>query len=343
MAGTGGALRAGRVIDAHSHMVPASAVGPAERGELWHGIQFGRSARGKIVSSVGGLSQEIPWPVPFETLPLRLAAMDERRVEVHVVSISPTMYWYNLDPANAASYARATNDDLAAAVAAAPDRLAALAYLPFPDVPAAVAELERAVTRLGFAGAMVGTHVNGTDWDDPALWPVLEAAESLGAALYVHPSRVRAAPVLSRFHFSNTIGNPLETTIALGSLIFGGAFDRFPRLRTCFAHGGGFAVIDGGRFDRGHAVRPEARRLERRPSEYLRLCWFDCITHGERALRYLIDEVGADRVVLGSDHPADMGEPRPVDFIEGCALLTGAERDLILRRNAAAFLTGKGA
>lgn len=336
------ASASGRVIDTHTHFVPKTALGPAERGELWMGIQFGRNARGKITSTVKGISQEIPWPTPIETPEMRLVSMTERRVDLHMISISPTLYWYAVDPAEACRFARTSNDDLAEMVALAPDRFIGLGYLPMQDTDGAIAELERCVTVHGMPGVMVGTNVNGTDWDDASLFPVLQAAERLGAVLYFHPARNRADPFLTRYHFTNLIGNPLETAIALGSLIFGGVFDRLPALKTCFAHAGGFGVLGVGRLDHGHEVRPEASGIQQLPSDYVRGCWFDTITHSERALRYIVDTVGADRVVLGSDYPADMGEPRPVDFIEGCASLTPQERSAILGGNAATLfgLTG---
>jgi len=322
------------IIDTHTHFVPKSALGPAERGELWHGIQFGRNARGKFTSTVGAVSQEIPWPTPLETPQMRLGSMDARRVDIHIVSISPTLYWYSVASEEARTFARLSNDDLAEMVAGAPDRFAGLGYLPLQDVTGAIEELERCVTVHGFAGVMIGTNVNGTDWDDASLFPLLEAAEAMGAVLYFHPARGRADPFLKRYHFSNLIGNPLETAVALGCLIFGGVFDRLPRLKTCFAHGGGYGVLGVGRLDHGHEVRPEATGILQLPSDYVRACWFDTITHSERTLRYLIDCVGTDKVVLGSDYPADMGEPHPVSFVEGCTSLTEAEKSAILSSNA---------
>lgn len=330
------------IIDTHTHFVPKSALGPAERGELWHGIQFGRNARGKLTSTVGAVSQEIPWPTPLETPRDRLASMAARRVDIHMVSISPTLYWYSVAPADARHFARLANDDLAEMVADAPRHFIGLGYLPLQHVDGAIAELERCVTHHGFPGVMIGTNVNGTDWDHESLFPVLAAAEALGAVVYFHPARGRADAFLGRYHFSNLIGNPLETAVALGCLIFGGVFDRLPALKTCFAHAGGYGVLGIGRLDHGHEVRPEATGLLKLPSDYVRACWFDTITHSARTLRYLIDVAGADKVVLGSDYPADMGEPQPVDFVEGCTTLTAAERSAILRGNAAR-LFGLGA
>jgi aminocarboxymuconate-semialdehyde decarboxylase len=328
-------------IDTHTHFMPPSALQPAMAGECWNGIRFGRNARGKITSSVGCISQEVPWPTPIETAEARVISMDERRVGVHMVSISPTMYWYGLDSADGRNLARASNDDLAAMVTGRPDRFVGLGYLPLQDVDGSVKELERCVRDLRMPGVMIGTNVNGEDWDSPALFPVLQAAEQIGAVVYFHPARGRADSWLTRYHLSNVIGNPLETAVALASLIFGGIFDRLPKLKTCFAHAGGYGVLGVGRMNHGHEVRPEASAIAKLPSDYVKACWFDIITHNERALRYLIDMVGAGQVVLGSDYPADMGEPRPVDWIESCSSLSASEKAAILAGNAARLFAQK--
>jgi aminocarboxymuconate-semialdehyde decarboxylase len=321
-------------IDTHTHFMPPSVLKPAMAGALWHGIQFGRNERGKITSSVGAITQEIPWPTPIETPDARTRSMDQRRVDVQMVSISPTMYWYGLNAPDGRHLARASNDDLAEMAATRPDRFVGLGYLPLQDVAGSVAELERCVRDLGMPGVMVGTNVNGQDWDSVDLFPVLRAAEQLGAAVYFHPARGRADAWLTRYHLWNVIGNPLETATALATMIFGGVFDRLPKLKTCFAHAGGYGVLGIGRMDHGHEVRPEATAITKLPSDYVRSCWFDTITHNPRALRYLIDTAGISQIVLGSDYPADMGEPRPTDWIESCVDLSSKEKAAILSGNA---------
>jgi aminocarboxymuconate-semialdehyde decarboxylase len=326
-----------RTIDTHTHFLPLSVVGPADRNELWHGIQFSRNALGRITSSVGDRSQEIPWPMPLETLGDRQKTMSERHVDRHILSMSPTMYWHRLGQEDGRAIARAVNDDLGKIVGETPDRFSGLGYLPLQDPAASVKELERCMGSLGLKGVMVCTHANGVDWDDPSLFPVLEAAAATGAVVYFHPSAGRANSWLKNYHLRNLIGNPLETTVALASLIFGGVYDKLPALKTCFSHAGGYGVLGVGRFDHGHEVRPEASAIAQLPSDYVRRIWVDTITHSERTLRYIVDTVGADRVVLGSDYPADMGEPRPVDFIESCDSLSDAEKTAILGANAAAL------
>ena len=333
--------RGPRTIDIHTHVIPRQLAESAERGEARHGITFGRDTNGRITGSVGPTTFAIAWPNPLEIPEERIRAMDEMRVDMHVLSLSPLMHWYELDAIAGVPMAKEANDDVADMLATDPDRFAGLAFLPLQDPAAAVAELERCVRDLGFVGVMVGSHVNGLDWDADELFPVLAAARDLGALVFVHPSHGRANTFLTRYHLRNLVGNPFETTVAVASLIFGGVLDRLPDLDICFAHGGGYACLGVGRFDHGGQVRDEAKGSSSLPSDYLRRLYFDTLVFSDRALSHLIDVVGADRVVLGSDYPADMGEPRPVDFIESHPDLTDEKRLLILGGNMERLLTAR--
>ena len=325
--------QAERVIDIHTHVVPRRLADSAQRGESRHGISFGRDTGGKITTSVGGVTVAIPWPTPLETAHDRVRSMDERRVDVHALSLSPVMHWHNLPAAEGIAMAREANDDVAEMVALYPSRFVGLGFLPLQDPAAAVEELERCMTGLAFMGIIVSTNVGGVDWDAPELFPVLQAARDLKALVFMHPARGRGDSFLTRYHLRNLIGNPLETTIAIASLIFGGVLDRLPELDMCFAHGGGYACLGIGRMDRGKHVRPEARDMALLPSQYLTGLYFDSLVHSHPALSHLLDVVGADRVVLGSDYPADMGEPFPVEFVESHPDLTPGQRRLILGGN----------
>jgi aminocarboxymuconate-semialdehyde decarboxylase len=267
--------------------------------------------------------------------------MDEMRVDVHVLSLSPLMHWYELDPNTGVPMAKEVNDDLAEMVASHPDRFAGLAFLALQDPAAAIEELERCIHDLGFLGMMVGSHVDGLDWDSEELFPVLAAARDLGALVFIHPAHGRANAFLTRYHLRNLIGNPFETTVAIASLIFGGVLDRLPDLDICFAHGGGYACLGADRLDRGSQVRAEAKGTSSLPSDYLRRLYFDTLVFSHRGLSNLIEVVGVDRVVLGSDYPADMGEPRPVDFIESHPDLTDDQRRLILGRTMERLLAAR--
>lgn len=329
----------GQVIDVHSHIVPMRLATAAQAGGVYHGIEFGRDAAGKVTSQVGHRPPfALPWPTPLETTEERISSMDAIGVDIHMLSLSPSMHWYSTAPGDAVALAEETNDDIAAIVAAHPDRFKGLAFLPLQDPSASVRELQRCVRDLGFSGALVGTNIDGLDWDAPELLPVLEAAQELGALVFVHPARGRANPFLTKYHLKNLIGNPLETTVALASLIFGGVLDRLPDLKLCFAHGGGYGCLGIARMDHGATVRAETQGIAKLPSDYLRLLYFDSLVHGHRTLDQIIDLAGIDRIVLGSDYPADMGEPNPVEFVRSHARLAEDDRWKILSVNLSSLL-----
>jgi aminocarboxymuconate-semialdehyde decarboxylase len=216
-----------------------------------------------------------------------------------------------------------------------PDRLAGLGTVPMQDIPAAIAEMERAVVKLGFKGVMIDDKVNGKTYDDPEFLPFFKAAEQMGAFILIHqayPTVVHQR--INRYHLPNSIGNLADRTITFASMVFGGVMDQCPDLKICLCHGGGYTCFAIGRMDRGWQVRAEARQfIQKPPSAYLRSFYYDCLTQSEPALRYLIDTVGADRVVMGTDWPADMGTDWPVSTLLEMDSLTQEEKDLILWKN----------
>jgi aminocarboxymuconate-semialdehyde decarboxylase len=300
----------------------------------WHGIRFEVNDKGQLVSTTPALRFALPWPNFRAPIEDRIAEMDRIQVDKQVISLTPTLWRHEVEARHAIGAAREVNDETAAIVREHADRFDGFAFLPLQDAEASVAELERAVRDLGLVGAAVSTHIAGEDWDSPRLYPVLEAAHQLGALIFVHPASVRARAMLDRYHLFNAIGNPLETTITIASLIFGGVIDRLPNLKLVFAHGGGYAVYAAGRFDHAYDVRLEARALiDSPPTDYLRTLHFDCLTHSALALRHLVDLVGVEHVVLGSDFPADMGYRDPVRWLEEAPLLDATEKQQILGGN----------
>jgi aminocarboxymuconate-semialdehyde decarboxylase len=337
------------VIDAHAHFIPRGAVRAAKTGEIWHGLRIEVAENSAVAvtrppanpkSDAERVFRRIP--AYFQTPDQRLVNMKAAGIDMQIVSMSPALFRYDLDSVAAVAFAREINDDLHALSTEWPDHFAGFGSLPMQDVDASVAELERCVRDLGLLGVIVDTHVNGADWDSPTLFPVLEAAEALGAVVFIHPGMQRVAKLWPRYHFRNLIGNPLETTVAVASLIFGGVLDRLPQSKMFFAHAGGFACANVGRFDHGHEVRQETKGgAAKFPSDYLKHLYFDTITHNETALRNVIDVAGISQVVLGTDFPADMGEDRPVEWVMSCDTLAAEEKDAILRRNAFPFLKTK--
>jgi aminocarboxymuconate-semialdehyde decarboxylase len=328
-------------IDFHAHVVPEPYLALARRGEV-PGVRLARSADGEVLEVVGGaetgpVAQRLPLLAVYHDPAARRAAMDAAGVDVHVISPVQFMYHYWLDPRPAADLARVVNDGIAAMVASEPRRFAAMGTLPLQDAAAAVAELHR-VHGLGFRAVEIGTHVGGAPLDAPALDPVYRAAEALGIAVFVHPYAPLGRDRIARYYLRNLLGNPFETAVAFSHLVFGGVVERFPRLRLCFAHGGGALPAVVGRLDRGHALEPACReRGARAPGEHLRRCWYDTITHDIAALEALVARVGPSQVLLGSDFPFDIGDPDPVGTVAKLSL-DEPSRAAILGGNAARLL-----
>jgi aminocarboxymuconate-semialdehyde decarboxylase len=321
------------VIDLHAHFVSPGFLEAIDREGAPHGASILRDG-GAPTMLVGGRPYG-PITRHFSETRPRVAEMDRVGVDLQVLSLCPPMvYWAGAELAR--RLARQFNDDLAAAVSERPDRLAGLATLPLQDVAASVEELERSVRRLGLKGAAIGSNVNGKDLDHPDFRPFFERAEALRALLFIHPIDVIGVERIRPYYLHNGLGNPFDTAVAAARLILGGVMDRFPRLQVCLAHAGGALPFLVGRLDRVARVREEARgRSRRRPSAYLRRFHYDTVIHHELALRYLVDLVGSDRVVVGSDYRFDMGCLDPVRTIREIRQLPKADRARILGGAAA--------
>lgn len=324
------------VVDAHAHIVTPSVGSP---GALWTwmGHPVERGPDGRLVTTTDARPQN--FKITHEGLPegvdARVVEMDALGIDLQIVSLLPSLWLYGVEGHDTVLTTRLVNDDLMAIAERHPRRFRAFAHLPLDHPEAAVAELERVSQHDLVVGAAVGTNVAGVGWDEAALFPVLEAAERLGSLMFFHPMAVRFPPrELRRYHLGNLIGNPSDTTLAVAQLLFGGVLERLPELATVFAHGGGYAPYAIGRFDHGFRERAEARvALSDAPSTSLRRMYFDNLLHDDAATRYLIETVGADHVVLGTDYPADMGPADPIRAILEAPGLDDATRDGILGRN----------
>ena len=274
----------------------------------------------------------------FIAMEERLRAMDAMAIDMEVLSINP--FWYRKDRDTAAQIVKMQNEKLAELCASKPDRFAAYASLAlqFPDL--AVQQLETAMKQQGLRGAAIGGSVLGESFSDPKFHPVWAKAEELGAVLFIHP---QSTPELNaRFKgngwLSNTIGNPLDTTIALQHLIFEGTLDRFPALKIIAAHGGGYLPSYAPRSDHACFVSPQncnpEIQLKKKPTEYLNQLYFDALVFTPEGLRHLVAQVGASQVMLGSDHPIPW-EEHPVDHVFATSTLSDQDKAAILGGNAA--------
>jgi aminocarboxymuconate-semialdehyde decarboxylase len=219
-----------------------------------------------------------------------------------------------------------------------PDRFLGTIMLPLQAPDLAVQELNRAAKLPGMRAVYMAMHVGGKNVDEKALWPVYQRCEELGMPVLMHPVNPLGSERMRQFHMRNLCGNPYEAGIAAASLIFGGVLDAFPRLDFMLPHAGGTFPWLIGRYDHGTQVRKELKHMKQLPSAYLRRFYYDTVSHHPKLIRFLIDLVGADRVVVGSDYNFDMGYEQPVEFVEQVPGLTEKERKLILRENAARLL-----
>ncbi|MCH9038363.1 MAG: amidohydrolase [Chloroflexi bacterium] len=315
-----------RSIDIHAHSTPQSYVKATRDGKEWHGLKPGQLP----------IAPRASWN-PEQ----RIRDMDSLGVDVHVVSTGSPFYFYDRDIEVTKASSRECNDEVHQMTVDHPTRFAGLGTLPMQDVNAAVAELERCMTQLGFKGAMIDDHVNGKQYDEPEFEPFWNAAEEMGAMLLIHqrPSQASVRHRTTRYHLPNTIGNLVDRAVTFASFVFGGVMERHPDLRVCLSHAGGYTCYGIGRMDRGWQVRSEARiHIDKPPSAYLSRFWYDCLTHSEEALRYVIDTVGVDRVVFGTDWPADMAIDWSPAWILGLESLTQDEKDAILWKNLETLL-----
>jgi aminocarboxymuconate-semialdehyde decarboxylase len=202
-----------------------------------------------------------------------------------------------------------------------------------------VVELERIVKELGLRAVEISSNVNGVDFDDPRFEKFFAKAEELEVLIFIHPIGFTDARRLRDYYLVNVIGQPLESTVAVSRLIFGGVLEHYPNLRICVAHGGGYLPYYAGRMDHAYKVRPECQKvISRAPSAYLRQLYYDTVIYTGESLSHLVRQVGSDQVLLGTDYPADMGEPNPVGYINSVRSLSRADKEKIWGGNAARLL-----
>jgi len=268
----------------------------------------------------------------------RIADMEAERIGLQLISPVPVMLCYWGPPQATDAFARMQNDFIAGVVQRHPDRFAGAGTVALQDVQLAVRELER-LKSMEFSAVEIGSHVNGRDFDDPALLDFFAAAESLDLALFVHPQGPSIGQErMGQYYLPFMVGYPADSALAAARLILGGVLERLPRLRICFAHGGGGFPAALGRLDHGHRVRPEAKKfIARPPSHYAKRLYFDTLTHDPRLLAFNLEKFGAERIMIGSDYPFDMGVDHPLAQLGGVTL-NAADFDNITYKTAQRFL-----
>lgn len=328
------------IYDVHAHCIP-------EEFKSWLG-RLGGSVGADLVETNRGTAvcfdQRVTTKELREDLAdlgLRIAQMDQMGIDVQVLSGWIDLTGYELDARSAIDYANAHNESLASEASRSPDRFRSLGTVPLQDSGSAVTVLDRAMTELGMNGVEIATTIDGIY---PHRWDGLDdfwaAAVDLGAFVLLHPMRPLTGVDLDAFFLENMVGRPAESALSLAGLILSGVLERFPELKLCVVHGGGFAPFQIGRLDRGFHEKPGlvGPHISRPPSDYLKGVYVDTVVHQPEALRYLIEYMGPNRIMLGTDYPFEMGDRDPVEFIRSVVGADEARFAAITGGNAQAIL-----
>lgn len=321
-------------IDLHNHVIPPSVIDAIRANPERFGTRIEERDGKSYFDAHGRLAQLLP---EFHNVDAKIAWMDRVGMDMAAISVGPPIYFYNLKPEAGLESARLANDGIAQMVGKYPARLRGMAHLPMQDPDAAITELERVVKEHNFKAVELGTSIEGVQLSDPKFRKVLKTIEQLGCFIFAHPYRCSAQGAMDDYYLQNFIGFPLDTTLMVAHLMFSGALDELKKLRFLLAHGGGFVPYQIGRFAHGHKVRPEPKvKTKTSPRELFKRFYFDMLTHDPQAARHLVNMVGADHVVIGTDHPFDMGPDSPIGAVNAIPDLTASEREWICE------LTAKG-
>src|SRR5919198_4045275 len=322
-------------IDIHAHWYPQEWLSLFQKEGAKEGALLERGADGRYSLRAKNITNA--FDERFIVVDERVKAMDERRVDVHCLSLTtPMVYWAS--PGLALSLSQSFNDAAAAAHRKHPHRLIGMAMVPMQSPADAVKELERAAKLPGMKGLYLATNVNGEELDEKKFWDVYAKCEELGWPIFLHPVDTIGQDRTKKYYLKNLCGNPYDTGVAAAHLIFGGVMDRFSNLEVNLPHAGGTFPWLIGRWDHGAKVRPELKHMKQPPSSYLKRFTYDTIGHDDRINAALVRLVGADRVTLGSDYCFDMGLDDPLATVERISGLSKEDRERISGGNARKLL-----
>jgi len=331
-----------QAVDIHAHYFPEAYLNLFNEDGKRFNAESHITPKGfyyKVPATIGVTnpgSATVPLPTKFIDLKQRIAEMDLQGVRVQALSLTaPMVYWGDAEFDH--KLARAWNDAASAGHQAYPTRLVGLLTLPMLYPDRAIEELNRAGKLPGIRGVYMGTNIDNHDLDDPLFEPIWSRIEEMDLPVFLHPMQTVGGERLRPFYLENLLGNPFDTAIAACHLIFGGVLDRHPKLQISLPHGGGALPILIGRIDHGWQVLPEARHLPKAPSTYLGRFTYDTIVHSKQVMEFVIREVGAERVMIGSDYCYRMGYERPLQFLEQLDI-TSAQRTMIMGGTAAKLL-----
>ena len=327
-------------IDLHSHVIPQTIIDAMRAEPQVYNTRI-EGAGDKLVFVRGKTRFDL---IPeFYDADAKLESMDRKGLTVSVISPGPQAFFYNLNDADLAlRTAKLVNEGVANMAARNPKRLRGMATLPMQHPDAAIVELERVVKEYGFKAVEIGTAIGEEELAEVKFRPVLRRLQELKVVVFAHPNTQGSGGRLDCYYLTNLIGNPLDTTVMVGKLMFSGALDEVRELKILLAHGGGFLPYQIGRFEHGHTVRPDTASITKsKPMEMFKQFYFDALTHDPLAIRHLIDRVGSDHVVIGTDSPFDMGEENPAQRLDAVPGITDKEREDVCYRSAKRLFDGE--
>lgn len=327
-------------VDFHTHIIPEDIPNFEEKfgGERWPTLEKTCSCGANIMVA-GKVFREVTNQVwdPEK----RIKDMDEEGVDIQVLSPIPVTFSYWADPKAAEDMSKIQNDFIADTVNKYPERFIGLGTVPLQDVEVSIREMDRCIHELGLKGIEIGTNVNGKNLDDPDFTKFFEAAEKWEVPLFVHPWETLGKERMPRHNFMYTVGMPSETALAAASLICGGVMEKFPKLKVCFAHGGGSFPYILPRLDQGWKVWPHLRVISKPPSHYAKNFYFDSLNYDPLNIKYLVERFGHEKIVMGSDYPFLLREIPPGKIVDDTLELSEEQKQAILGKNALAFLNVK--
>ena len=323
-------------IDLHNHVIPPTIVSALERNPARYGMAIEEKNGKRYFNSHGRPAELLK---EFYDVDAKVAWMDANALDMAAISVGPPIYFYWLSADAGLEAAKLANDGIAQMVARYPERLRGMAHLPMQDPDAAITELERVVKEHKFKAVEMGTSIEGVALADERFRKVLKTIEQLGCFVFTHPYQCLAQGGIDEYYLRNFIGFPLDTTMMVAHLMYSGALDELKKLKILLPHGGGYVPYQIGRFIHGFNVRPEPKmKTKTSPASLLRRFYFDALTHDAQAARHLINMVGADRVVIGSDNPFDMAPADLMGGIDAIPDLTASEREYVCGLTALSLL-----
>lgn len=307
-------------IDTHTHIIPKHIPNFSKKFGYGQFIQLHHHIEGKAWMMQGEKKfreiEENCWNPE-----VRIKDMAKHLIDMQVICTIPVMFSYDAKPNDGLEIAQFLNDDIAQIIKQYPDKFIGLATVPMQDVTLAVQELERSM-KLGFRGVQIGSNVNNINLSDPQFFKFWEACEKLNASILIHPWQMMGQEHMTKYWLPWLVGMPAEISRAICSMIFGGVFEKFPNLKVCFAHGGGSFLPTISRIEHGWECRPDLVAIDNEfnPKKYLGKFWVDSHVCDHKMLQYIIDLIGADKIVQGSDYPFPLGEAVPGTLVREAPL-----------------------